>query len=1033
MFRSIPWRQVAIAVAIGCSTHSATGDEERVLPRDDSHEAAVSALQRHCIRCHGPFRTEADLRLDDPAVRWETLFEHGLFPAVDGSPGLLREVLAADGSPSDMTMPPDRPIAEEDRQTLLRWAAQAERDAPPEPLATSNSNTAEDWITSSLETRRPPTDLPQDDQDAAAETTRSSAPTAGGTTSFGSSSSGTSGAESTDGESSERRMLRLRRLSLTLTGLPPEPQELRRFASDLRPDALSRQADRLVASPSYAERWGRVWLDQARYGDTEGFDIDQPRPHAWRYRTWVIEALNRDLPYDRFSRAQLAGDLDAADEESIVATGFYVQTPRNTEAGADREEDLVRRGFDRIETIADIWLGVGLRCARCHDHPGQPFTQRDYFGWFALVRNLEDRLRTAPTERVRDDYARAAGGFEERRAKLTSSRDGYRRRVARHEFLRWLATEDLTRRPEWKTLRLESAEATSGEELSILEDGSVVATGPLPDFAEYRLEGTFPDSTLTAIRLEALPDPQLPHGGPGRAPDGSFDVSRLWIRVRRAADPDRIESVPLLAPWTTHNDGRTDLTTVVKEPEAGERVRSVGWLVAEPQGKRQLLVAELERPLQLASGDRIEVVILQSQDTWMKTLGRLRIVGTSVPTPFTDPDLSSQPWSGVSDRSLLSESQATFEHYLLRDEHDRRLGEALATLERLWPERPESIWCEAIGESETFRPTTLYARGEYEAPGEPIEARLPTMLRERFGGETSDRLSLAAWLFDEATPLVARVTAARLLQRLAGTRIIDPSAADPWNVEMRHRERVDRFARRLIDQEWSLKGMLRRAALDEIENGSADRPSRLEAEMIRDSLLVGSGLLVSHFGGRSIVQPQPLGRSEGAFSRAEVLSPAVGRLRYVRGTYVWWQRTSPFPLLAQFGTPTAATCTTERETVDTAQQAMTLLNDPQVHDQTRHVALCAWLSGLDAESPETARLDELSLLLLGRSPRPEESRVLLQLVAEHVDFYRVNSELVDAVLEGMLHQPESTEHRASLAAWIMLARVIVNSPDFLAY
>lgn len=1023
MFRSIPWRQLAIVVAIAAGPSSATADDVRPLPGIADHEAAIQALQRHCVRCHGPFRAEAELRLDDPATRWESLFERGLFPGIDGSQGLIRDVLAAGGSSSDATMPPDRPIAEEDRQTLLSWASRAERDAPPDAIATSSSSPVDDWITSPLKVEDPLKEVPANETDTAANATSSSEGAAGDS----------SGLSATDADSSESRMRRLRRLSLTLTGLPPEPQELRDFAVDARPDALSRQADRLVASPTYAERWGRFWLDQARYGDTEGFDIDQPRPHAWRYRTWVIESLNRDLPYDRFSRAQLAGDLDATEPDSIVATGFYVQTPRNTEAGADREEDRVRRGFDRIETIADIWLGVGLRCARCHDHPGQPFTQRDYYGWFALVRNLDDRLRTAPTERVLDDYARAAPSFEERRAKLMSSRDGYRQRVARPEFLHWLAAEELTRRPEWKTLQPESAEATSGEELSILEDGSVMATGPLPDSAEYRLEGTFPETTLTAIRLEALPDPQLPHGGPGRAPDGSFDVSRLWIRVRRAANPDRTEPVSLLAPWTTRNDGTADLTTVVKEPGSGERVRSIGWLVTEPRGERQVLVAELERPLSMAPGDRLEVVVLQSQDTWMKTLGRLRIAGTSVPTPFTDPDLASQPWSGVSDRTLLSESQETFEHYLLRDEHDRRLGEALATLERLWPERPDSIWCEAIGDSETFRPTVLYSRGEYEAPGEAVEASLPTMLRERFGGETTDRRGLADWLFDEATPLVARVTAARLLQRLADTRIIDPAAADPWSVAVEHREQVDRFARRLIDQEWSLKGTLRRAAIDEIEYGTADRRTRLEAEMIRDSLLAGSGLLVSHFGGKSIVQPQPLGRSEGAFSRAEVLSPAVGRLRYVRGTYVWWQRTSPFPLLAQFGTPTTATCTTERETVDTAQQAMTLLNDPQVHDQTRHVALRAWLAGLDAEAPETVRLDELSLLLLGRSPRPEESRALLQLVAEHVDFYRVNPELVDAVLEGMLHHPESTDHRASLAAWIMLARVIVNSPDFLAY
>ncbi|PYM13013.1 MAG: hypothetical protein DME18_10020, partial [Verrucomicrobia bacterium] len=179
----------------------------------------------------------------------------------------------------------------------------------------------------------------------------------------------------------------IRRLSLDLCGLPPSPEEVEEFLRDTRPDAYERVVDRLLASPHYGERWGRWWLDAARYADSNGYSIDAPR-QIWKYRDWVIDALNRDLPFDQFAVWQLAGDLlpDATLEQKI-ATGFHRNTQINQEGGIDPEQFRVESVVDRVNTTATVFLGVTLACAQCHDHKFDPLTQREYYQMFAFFNN----------------------------------------------------------------------------------------------------------------------------------------------------------------------------------------------------------------------------------------------------------------------------------------------------------------------------------------------------------------------------------------------------------------------------------------------------------------------------------------------------------------------------------------------------------------------------------------------------------------------------------------------------------------------
>jgi len=183
----------------------------------------------------------------------------------------------------------------------------------------------------------------------------------------------------------------LRRLSLDLLGLPPTPEEVQAFVEDRRPDAYERLVDRLLMSPHYGERWARHWLDLARYADSDGYEKDLPRPHAWRYREWVIEALNQDLPFDQFTIQQLAGDLlPAATLDEKIATGFHRNTLTNREGGIDPEEDRVKQTVDRTNTTGTVWLGLTVECAQCHSHKYDPISQREFYGLYAFFNSLAE-------------------------------------------------------------------------------------------------------------------------------------------------------------------------------------------------------------------------------------------------------------------------------------------------------------------------------------------------------------------------------------------------------------------------------------------------------------------------------------------------------------------------------------------------------------------------------------------------------------------------------------------------------------------
>ena len=436
----------------------------------------------------------------------------------------------------------------------------------------------------------------------------------------------------------------IRRVSLDLLGLPPTLAELDAFLADTRPDAYERLVERLLASPRYGERRAQKWLDLARYADTHGYEKDQRRT-MWPYRDWVIRAFNDDLPFDRFTSEQLAGDLlpDATLDQEI-ATGFHRNTMVNEEGGVDSEEFRVAAVVDRVNTTGEVWLGTTLGCVQCHDHKYDPFTQREYYELFAFFDNTEDTgsaaapVVRAPTPEQRSELARLA--FE--RALLQARLDGpWPELEAQQRGWEEAQRARLAPPPSWKPVEVVGAFSEQGAKLELLDDGSLLAGGVHPAADVYVLTARAPAAPITGLRLEALRHDSLPAGGPGRAGDGNFVLGELHAQL---FDPTDLAQSVDLAFASARADHDQPGFRVARAIDGDPRT---GWAIggAEPAAREAWFA--LREPVRVAEGSMLRVRLeFRVLDGF--ALGRLRLsVAGDESLLIEAREIELGPWSAI--------------------------------------------------------------------------------------------------------------------------------------------------------------------------------------------------------------------------------------------------------------------------------------------------------------------------------------------------------------------------------------------------
>ncbi|MCA9283623.1 MAG: DUF1553 domain-containing protein, partial [Phycisphaerales bacterium] len=838
-----------------------------------------------------------------------------------------------------------------------------------------------------------------------------------------------------------------RRVALDLTGLPPTLERLDALLADDRPDAYERYVDELLDSPHYGEHWARMWMDLGRYADTHGYEKDGRRT-MWPWRDWVIDAFNRDLPFDRFSIEQLAGDLlPSPTLEQVVATGFNRNTQINEEGGTNPEEFRIDAVIDRVNTVASVWLGSTIACAQCHDHKFDPFTQRAYFQMVALF-NQDDPDVVSGLLETTAAGGTAPWGPPAGRAvleQLWSEREAIARELDKGDAIgaaqsTWESS--MAGRPQlaWKPLRPERVTGPDRVQFIVAEDGLVSLAGANPPTAVYTFDTVVEPSTIAAIRLD-LPLPPSPYRpAVGRSGNGNIVLTGLELSVvSGASDGDDASTAPVgfarasadfEQPGEFGGGGSWPVAAALDDDP------STGWAVGPRTGREHTAWFVLDTPLVLDQPTRLRVVLRQEWGSEHR-LARFRLLSSAVAPP---PTLHPLP-APVEAALAKAEAERTPADRLALDTHFRDVSPLAASIRARLAAATKAVSEAATATAMVMRSnplpreTHVHRRGNYRNPGERVEPGVPEVLALREAPGPTNRLEFAEWLFAPGHPLTGRVAANRLWERLFGQGLVRTSEdfgtqGDPPT----YPELLDWLATEYPRRGWSQKSMLRllvrsaayrQASIVTPELLERDPENRLlargprfrvEAETIRDIALSASGLLAPAIGGPSVFPPQPPGVWTMIYSNDQWVN-SEGADRYRRGLYTFARRTAPYPTFTAFDAPSREIACPRRSRTNTPLQALVALNDPQFVEAA--AALSHRLIAL-AGADDRDRIIDGFRRCTSRSPEEEEVATLSELLDREREHYRTASGQAEA-LTGL-----SGDAAVEAAAMQAVASVLLN-------
>jgi len=834
----------------------------------------------------------------------------------------------------------------------------------------------------------------------------------------------------------------LRRLSLDLLGLPPTPDEIDTFVRDPDPNAYSSRVESLLSSERYGERWAAVWLDLARYADSHGYEKDGLRT-MWPYRDWVIDAYNRDLPFDRFTIDQLAGDLiESPTTASLVATGFHRNTQINEEGGTDPEEFRIENIIDRTNTTASVWLGTTLACAQCHDHKYDPLAQKEYYRFFAyfdqdekdfeIISSTEKRAAGAKVRVPRRENAAAfeairvrslAAGRRAAEADRTLRAGDYASVVSR------LAAEQ--RAGAWTRVKPVAADSGSTSSLSIDAEGVVRSSGPAPDKAVYTLE--FPAGALadaTGLLLEVLPGG---NGHVGLSSGGNFVVQELSLSVGGLPVEFDVASSDYWQGVGKHGDEWRAMDAIDGQATSG-------WAVMPHTSVSHRLAVRFASALPADAGPATLKIIQGYGGSHVISSMAISVARDDVPLPVP----AHVREALASPAPTPEQVDTVWSHAALLDPEVRGPRRESLQLER---ELASLSAADApiLRRASTPRNTKLLIKGNWSSPGESVSPAVPAVLAATCGQpETPDRLGLARWLVDPGNPLTARVQVNRIWARLWGQGLVETE--DDFGTQGEspsNRDLLDYLATRFVHLGWSQKALLREIVMSRTYRASsritpaafeADPRNvwlargarfRLDAEFIRDAALTSAGILTPTIGGPSVFPPQPEGIWTQIYS-GDQWTPSTGPDRFRRGIYTFWRRTSHYPAFGVFDAPSRELACTRRIRTNTPLQALTTLNDPQFFE----AALALARRSIDASRTDSGRVEWMFRRAVSRTPSDDETSRLVGLLSRARLGYEA-----DPVSAGSLCRPCPIEKEGvsdiDLASLAVVANIVLNLDEAL--
>lgn len=841
----------------------------------------------------------------------------------------------------------------------------------------------------------------------------------------------------------------IRRLFYDLAGLPPTLEQVATYRAAIEADretGLAKVVDDLLANPAFGERWGRHWLDRARYADSDGYEKDNHRPDAWRYRDWVIEAVNSDLSFDRFTIEQFAGDLlEKPTPDQILATAFHRQTLTNTEGGTDKEQWRVAAVMDRVETMGSVWMGLTLTCARCHTHKYDEITQREYYELFAYFNNGDEVVAKVPQSRdawAKYELALAAHEKAGRaiETRLADARSDLSGRLGEWENrLSSILTEaKAAKGPGLVPLNIESFAAPKGVKFAMERDGSLVVGGENPATAVYTFKVRLPAGRVTGLRLEVLPDDSLGGKGPGRTEHGNFVLNRIEASLKGVGVVSFGDAAADYSQGDWHV--RELLDGNVKAGKDGG-----GWAVGGGTGRPHHADLGFVEALDLDAETELTLTLTQNYGE-RHTLGRFRLQALTSPTELALPAGVREMLAKPAESRSAADRDVLAAHVERLDERTRPILAESAAHASKRPVAPE-MDVRVIGERRTdSRKTHILHRGEFKQPGDAVEpATLSVLPPVKHRGKTGDRLDLARWLVGGENPLPPRVIANDIWTQLFGEGLV----ATPEDFGVRGDRPtqpglLDWLAAEFIEKGWSRKALVREIALSKTYRQSSNhRPElleldpknlllarqnrfRVEAEIVRDLSLAAAGLLSAKVGGPSVFPPIPEGVADVNYNSAFKWKTSEGEDRFRRGMYTYFKRTAPHPSLITFDCPDSNVTTVRRSRSNTPLAALITLNSEPFVEASQGLARRVLAEKGDGD--DVARIEHAFRLCLSREPRDFERDRLASLLEDSRAWYRGRNKEA-TVLAGPGLPPGVEVGEA--AAWTATVRVLLNLDEFL--
>lgn len=988
-------------------------------------------LSRACFQCHGPDESarKAKLRLD---VRDEAIAARdngaAIVPGKPDESGVIRRITSAD---PEERMPPSKhgeALPDEHIALIRQWIADGAKwsahwafvpPVRPTVPATNDlewpSNPIDNFILARLEKER-----------------------------------------MRPSSAADRETL-VRRLYLDITGLPPTLDELAQARADAGENWYGNLVEKLLASPHYGEKWARHWMDAAQYADSDGFEKDKPR-FVWAWRDWVINAFNENKPYDEFVIEQIAGDmLPNATQDQTVATGFLRNSMINEEGGIDPEQFRMEAQFNRMDIIGRAVLGITVQCGQCHSHKYDPLTQTEYYRMMSFLNNEHEACVTvlSPGERQERESILAQVRDIEDSAKATLP--DWRERMAA-----WEAQVKALPQPAWEPIALEFDDTTAGGQKCIEQgDRSYLAQGYAPTQFQPKMFGKTTLSRITAVRLELLPDPNLPRGGPGRSIYGAAALSEMEVRIAPEGTPiadwDKWTKVDIGSAIADVNPPQRMLGT--EFPKRDKENRITGPIELAIDGKAETAwttdidpfhrnephyaIFTLAKPLEVPPGHAIAFRPAQQHGGWNSddnqnnNLGRFRFSVTdsdALPNQIlparVEAALAANHRSGQQERVLFAQWRATAPE----------LADANVRIQSLLRSAPGGTTQLVFGERETPRATHRLERGDFLKPAEAVEPGVPAFLNALHVEGKPDRLDFAKWLVARDSPTAARSFVNRVWQQYFGQGIVATSSDLGTQGDMpTHPELLDWLAVEFMESGWDVKRLHRLIVSSatykqssKVTPGGYERDPynkllargaryRLEGETVRDAALTASGLLNPRVGGPSVYPPAP----EYLFQPPASYGPKTwnidtGEGQYRRALYTFRFRSVPYPALQVFDTPVGDAPCTRRVRSNTPLQALTTLNEPLYVACARGLATETLAHG---GTTTQSRIAYAFQRCVSREPGADEAAAIETFLSKQQARIAAGELSPGAILAA---DDANRDVDAELAAWTLAARVILN-------